>query len=147
MPHQWRVRLNTIPTTLSPRDTRTRLRCLQRTIAPDYQASFLAHWANAPRVARSEARHASHLRDECDLERGEVAIEVKATARPAIKPVSLAGKICDEVCYVRFKQQGTTLAVVEIRIRPRATGPGVKCRTTWLIGGPDSNGTPYQVVP
>lgn len=65
------------------------------------------------------ASHVSHKVDECDLELNQVAIEVKSTARSRIDNVNLAGKECDEVCFVRFEVSGEELWLVEVFTRPR----------------------------
>lgn len=65
------------------------------------------------------ASHVSHKVDESDLELNQVAIEVKSTARSRIDNVNLAGKECDEVCFVRFEVSGEALWLVEVFTRPR----------------------------
>ncbi len=65
------------------------------------------------------ASHVSHKVDEYDLKLNQVAIEVKSTARSRIDNVSLAGKECGVVCFVRFEASGEELWLVEAFTRPR----------------------------
>ncbi|MEP3145476.1 hypothetical protein [Qipengyuania citrea] len=99
---------------------RAELRAAVRESRPAKLASeFLGALGEVQAAQVLGARHASHLFDEYDLEHGTVAIEVKSTMRETIGNVSLRGKICNQVCFVRFEARGDELWLVEMFTRPR----------------------------
>ena len=89
--------------------------------------------------------HASHEKNEYDLESKTLRIEVKTTRLEAIKNVNLEGKNCDLVAFVRLKQRGKQVWVEQVVTRARGDGPGQKLPETEHLGV-NAPRKPYRVL-